>query len=94
MSKASRPKSLVYATNETNSANTDGVCTVLYFCDEADRDTIKEALRYILESQRFPNAALVADPDDEDESLFDYQELPTPVSKLAKLYRYECYGSC
>jgi hypothetical protein len=82
---------MVYATNETNSENTDGVCTVLYFTEKVDRATVQEWLRHVAANRsKFRSASLVTNPDDE---YFGYQELPTVVSDRAGLFRYECYGS-
>lgn len=33
-----------YVSNEANSENTDGICTVLYFDEPASREEIQESL--------------------------------------------------
>lgn len=82
---------MVYATNETNSENTSGFCTVLYFAERVDRAAVQAGLRYVAANRsRFRNAPLVTNPDDE---CFSFRELSTPVSERAGLFRYECYGS-
>lgn len=81
-----------YVANETNSENTDGICTVLYFDEPASREEIQASLRHVQKNRRdFPDAPLVSDPDDE---FFDYKERATPLSAKAGWHRYECYGSC
>lgn len=83
---------LVHVSNEPNSDNTSGCCTALYFDQKADEAAVKVALRYVLKNRsEFPDAPLVAEPDDE---FFSFKERSTSVSEKAGLFRYECCGSC
>lgn len=83
---------LLHASNEPNSENTDGFCTVLYFEAPASPEEIKNALLQVKNNpSSFLDAPLVTDPDDE---FFTHKERATPVSTRAEIYRYECCGSC
>ncbi len=79
-----------YAATETNSQNTDGFCTALYFESACCREEIEEALRYVRSHRaEFRDAPLVVDAGD-----FDHLERATALSVKAGWTRYECYGSC
>ena len=82
---------LKYVSVEANSENTDGICTVLYFDDAANREEIEKCLQYVKEHRsKFTDAPLVVAVDE----YFDYKERATALSTQACWRRYECYGSC
>ena len=82
----------LYIANETNSENTDGICTVIYSSKSLSCAEIKEVLAYAASNRsKFRDAPLLVNGADE---FFSFKERETPVSKAAAYHRYECYGSC
>lgn len=84
---------LFYAANETNSNNTDGCCTALYFSDPSRPVTAEEVYEVLLHVQTnrslYPALPLPASADD-----FDFELIETPISKAAGLLRVEVNGDC
>ena len=82
----------LYIANETNSENTDGICTVIYSSKSLSGEEVKEALAYAATHRsEFRDAPLLVNGADE---FFSFKERETPVSKAGNYHRYECYGSC
>jgi hypothetical protein len=85
---------LLYAANETNSNNTDGCCTALYFSEPSRPVTeaeVVEALQHVLANRSlYPALPL---PTLVDEYL-SFETNETPVSRAAGQLRVEASGSC
>ena len=84
---------LFYAANETNSNNTDGCCTALYFSEPSrpvTAEEVYEALQHVNANRSlYPALPLPASAED-----FDFEPYETPVSKAAGLLRVEANGDC
>jgi hypothetical protein len=76
--------SLVHATLEPNSHNTDGSTVVLYFNQAPSEAEVVLACKEL-------ELPLRVDTSDE---FFEFEEHATPVSDRANLFRYEVYPTC
>ncbi len=82
---------LRYAATETNSVNTNGLCTALYFESAVSRAEISEALWYVRSHRaEFPDVPLPIQHVRD----FNFLERATALSTQAGWCRYECYGFC
>ncbi len=77
---------LIHATLEPNSHNTDGSTVVLYFDEVPSEAEVREVC-----NNQLLGLGLGVDTSDE---FFGFEEHPTPVSERAKLHRYEVYPTC
>jgi hypothetical protein len=84
---------LLYAANETNRHNTDGVCSALYFDagTVVTRELVEEALNFVRANrQSFQDLPLPVTVDDD----LDFEVWSTPLSEQAGWVRVVCNGGC